>query len=160
MWSSERRIQSLDPPLSEDGELRLVLIERHPGDPKRGFVPSYVFAMTNRYTGNEMGRISLRLGDTEHIRMYAGHIGYTVEPLFRGNHYAERSCRLILPLAVSHGFREIWITCNPDNGASRRTLERLGAELIEIVDVPRGNPLWLRGERRKCRFRLMLSNEG
>jgi tagatose 1,6-diphosphate aldolase len=62
----------------------------------------------------------------------------------------------VLPLARRHGFRELWITCNPDNVASRRTCERLGAELIDIVDVPRDNAVYGPGSERKCRYRLAL----
>lgn len=144
------------PALAQDEELTLELVERYFGDATRAFVPAYVFAMKNVNTGEEMGRISLRVGDTPHLRMYAGHIGYAVDWPFRGNHYAERSCRLLLPLARAHQMRELWITCNPDNQASRRTLERLGAELVEIVDVPPSSSFYLRGERRKCRYRIML----
>ena len=37
--------------------------------------------------------------------------------------------RLLLPLARRHGLQTVWITCNPDNWASRRTCELAGAEL-------------------------------
>lgn len=144
------------PALAQDGELTLVLVERYFGDAAREFVPAYVFAMKHRSTGQEMGRISLRVGDTPHLRMYAGHIGYAVDWPFRGNHYAERSCRLLLALARAHLMRELWITCNPDNHASRRTLERLGAQFVEIVDVPPSSAMYWQGERRKCRYRLVL----
>src|SRR5215204_4797163 len=73
-----------------------------------------------------------------------------------GHRFAERSCRLILPLARRHGFDTLWITCNPDNVASRRTCERLGAELVGIVDVPPDNDVYERGSERKCRYRLAL----
>ena len=42
------------------------------------------------------------------------------------------------------------ITCNPDNLPSRRTLERLGGDLLEIVDLPPDNDMYQRGERQKC----------
>jgi tagatose 1,6-diphosphate aldolase len=86
--------------------------------------------------------------------MYYGHIGYNVFPPARGRHLAERACRLVLPLARAYGMRELWITCNPENVASRRTCERLGATLMEVVDLPEGFPLYQRGERQKCRYRL------
>jgi predicted acetyltransferase len=148
----------VSPTLEHDGELELELVERRPGDSIRGYVPSYIFVMRNRFTRAVMGRINLRVGDNQDLWMYAGHVGYSVDRQFRGNHYAERSCRLLLPLARAHSFSELWITCNPENTASRRTLERLGAELVEIVDLPRENPMYLRGDRRKCRFRLRLSD--
>jgi tagatose 1,6-diphosphate aldolase len=52
--------------------------------------------------------------------------------------------------------KTLWITCNPDNYASRRTCERLGAEMVEIVPLPSNNVLYQRGEREKCRYRLDL----
>ena len=145
-----------DPRLETDGELVLDLVEHQHADPNRGIVPAYVFAMRNRFAGVHVGRISLRIGNNDHLRLYAGHIGYAVDRPYRGNHYAERSCRLLLPLARAHGMKELWITSNPDNFPSRRTLERLGAELVEVVEIPPDNPLYRRGERQKCRFRLEL----
>ena len=62
----------------------------------------------------------------------------------------------MLPLARKHGFKTIWITCNPDNFASRRTCELLGAQMIEIVDLPEDNEMYQRGEHQKCRYRLDL----
>jgi tagatose 1,6-diphosphate aldolase len=103
-----------------------------------------------------VGRLGFRIGSNHTIEHYAGHIGYEVSPAFRGNRLAERSCRLVLPLARRHGFRELWITCNPDNWPSRRTCERLGAQLIDIVDVPRESELYSHGNERKCRYLLTL----
>ena len=50
----------------------------------------------------------------------------------------------------------LWITCNPDNLASRRTCERLGAKLVETVPIPKTHTFYQRGERAKCRFLLEL----
>jgi len=127
-----------------------------------GIAPQYTFWMrlspgaTPRPAVPMAGSISLRLADTYNIEWYLGHIGYHVLPPARGHRYAERACRLILPLARAHGFRSLWITCNPDNTPSRRTCERLGAELVEIIPVPRENPLYQQGDREKCRYRLEL----
>jgi tagatose 1,6-diphosphate aldolase len=144
----------IDPGPLADGELELALVETKPGDPARQWLPNYVFEM--RVAGHKAGGINLRIGYTHNIVMYGGHIGYGVEPEFRGHHYAERACRLILPLAKAHGLDTIWITCNPDNIASRRTMERLGAELVEIVPLPEDNDQYARGDREKCRYRLDL----
>ena len=77
-------------------------------------------------------------------------------PPARGRRYAERSCRLLFPLARAHGIKTLWITCNPDNFASRRTCERLGMRLIDTVPVPDTDPLYARGDRVKCRYRIEL----
>jgi len=102
------------------------------------------------------GTVGLRIGTTRDLELYYGHLGYNVFPPARGNRYAERACRLLLPVARAHGMTHVWITCNPDNHASRRTCERLGAELVDVVAIPPGHTLYVRGEREKCRYRLDL----
>jgi len=139
-----------------DRDLWLDLRAREPANTTRGWVPAYRFAMRIDGVDHPAGRISLRVGSTHTIENYAGHIGYEVTPAFRGARLAERSCRLILPLARRHGFEELWITCNPGNLASRRTCERLGAELIEIVSVPPDNDVFEPGSEVKCRYKLVL----
>jgi len=44
----------------------------------------------------------------------------------------------------------MFITCNPDNIPSRRTCEKLGLLLQEIVDLPEDNDMYKEGERQKC----------
>ena len=139
-----------------DGDLALVLESEQPGDPARGYVPTYVFQMVRLPSGEEVGHISLRIGSSPHILFYAGHLGYGVHREHRGHHYAARACRLLLPLARAHGIRSLWITCNPDNTASRRTCELAGARFVEIVDLPEDSDMYQRGERQKCRYRLDL----
>jgi predicted acetyltransferase len=132
---------------------------RNPGDPVRGHVPYYYFWMHLRGPNVPVeiaGSVSLRIGDTLDLRMYVGNIGYNVFPPARNHHYAERSSRLLLDIARAHGMSELWITCNPDNWASRRTCERLGSQMIDIVAVPADHPLYERGEREKCRYLLKL----
>jgi predicted acetyltransferase len=139
-----------------DGDLELILIHKYPGNHAIGHVPTYQFKMTHVGQHTEIGHINLRIGTTDHIVMYAGHIGYGVHPEYRGRRYAARACRLLLPLARSHGLKTLWITCNPENLASRRTCELAGAELVEIVELPPGNEMYRRGERKKCRYRIGL----
>ncbi|HEY1683266.1 MAG TPA: GNAT family N-acetyltransferase [Tepidisphaeraceae bacterium] len=138
---------------------------RQPGRSAEGRVPAYHFWL--RITGGAAreqigadstiaGGIALRIGRGKDIEMYYGHIGYHVYPPSRGHHYAERAVRLLLPLAKLHGLKELWITANPENAASRRTCERLAGDCVEVVDVPSGHPLHFRGETRKCRYRMVI----
>jgi predicted acetyltransferase len=145
-----------DPGRLVDGDLALVLYEVYPGDARRDHVPAYRFRMMRAGQKQEVGRIELRVGNSDHIVLYAGHIGYRVLPLYRGHHYAARSCTLLIPLARRHGLNPLWITCNPDNYASRRTCELAGATLVEIVDLPEDTDMYQMGERQKCRYRLDL----
>ena len=118
-------------------------------------VPTYNFQMMSISQEEKMGQINLRVGSTSHVEQYAGHIGYGVSPSHRGHHYAARSVKLLLPLARLLGINPVWITCDPENAASRRSLEIAGAELVEIVDVPETCGIRkFGGKLLKCRYRL------
>lgn len=147
----------LEPGELVDADLRLAVADRVPGVPAKGLVPAYEFSMIAAETTRPVGRISLRLGADDFLVNFAGQIGYGVEEPFRGRRYAARSCALLFPLARAHGFEELWITCNPDNVASRRTCEIAGGELIEIVELPVDCDMYRRGERLKCRYRVDLA---
>ena len=139
-----------------DGRLRLVLVERTPANPIQDRAPSYGFTIAHADTNEPVGRIALRVGNSDYIRLYAGHIGYRVEEPYRGNHYAARSCRLLFPLARLHGLNPLWITCNPENIASRRTCELAGGDYVETVALPEDCDMDRIGERHKCRYRIDL----
>lgn len=145
-------MQSLPPPprslRCDDVSLRFIRIV--PGDPSRGFVPSYHFRIIVEGT-HDVGHINLRVGDTEHVRLYAGHIGYEIIEPYRGNRYAYQACCAIAPF-VRVLMTDAWITCNPDNIASARTIERLGARFVEEIEVPKENPLYERGILGKRRY--------
>ncbi|MDE2727613.1 MAG: GNAT family N-acetyltransferase, partial [Gemmatimonadota bacterium] len=83
-------------------------------------------------------------------------IGYSVDPPYRGRRLAARSCLLILPLARAHGINPLWITCNPENTASRRTCEIIGSTLVETVPIPPTDPLYRWDTKWKCRYRVDL----
>ena len=143
-----------NPGLLIDGDLRLILKQAADADSSLGLVPAYRFDMTRTDDGTRMGTIDLRLGDNDLLIKYAGQIGYGVDPEHRGNRYAARSVRLLLPLAFTHGIRPTWITCNPDNWPSRRSCELAGGTMVEIVDLPADTDMYRRGERQKCRYRF------
>lgn len=117
-------------------------------------VPTYFFRMLRADSGEELGRINLRVGSTAHVEKYGGHIGFDVTPAHRGHRLAARSVRLLIPLAKQLGLDPVWITCDPENTASRRTLELAGAQYVETVDVPADCCIFQSGHPRKCRYRL------
>lgn len=110
--------------------------------------------MMHAESSEELGSIRLRNGSTVHVERYAGHIGYAVHEAHRRHHYAARSVRLLVPLARRLGLDPLWITCDPENAASRRTLEIAGARFVEIVDVPADCAIFQTGHPRKCRYRI------
>jgi tagatose 1,6-diphosphate aldolase len=144
----------LDSDPLRDGELRLVLAERRPADPAEGWVPMLMFDMLVEGEPRPVGRLHLRIGDNEHLRRHAGHVGSEVEPAWRGHRFAARAVALVLPVEARCGIDPVWITCNPDNVASIRTLEIVGAERVGEVDLPPDTDMYRDGERPKVRFRI------
>jgi predicted acetyltransferase len=141
-----------------------------PADTLHGIAPGYTFWMKIRHEQLPLpplrnravldvdiaGSISLRIGHSPNLDFYLGHIGYHVLPPARGHRFAERACRLLLPLARHHGHTALYITCNPDNLGSRTTCERLGATYLNTLPVPKENSLYSQGDRQKLRYRLDL----
>lgn len=138
-------------------EIALRLDHTFPGDPVRGWVPAYYFDILDR-EGQKVGNCDLRIGHTEGL-YYGGNIGYAVEEPYRGHHYAEKACRLLFRLAQRHGLGYLIITCQPSNLPSRRTCERLGGQLLEIVELPEDNDMRVRdGHTRECVYRFELTS--
>lgn len=120
-----------------------------PGNINLGFVPFYHYRVFVNST--DVGHINLRIGDTEHVRFYAGHIGYEIATAHRGHRYALQACLALAPFARLISPEHV-ITCDPDNYASYRTIKLLGTTFIDEVSVPIHDPNYLRGSRIKQRF--------
>lgn len=136
-----------------DDDLELKLKSTEDAIPVKNYVPVYHFEMVNKNTGEKMGQIDLRVGFNENIK-YGGNIGYTVDEKFRGHKYAARAVKLLLPFAKKHGLNEVFITCNPENAPSRRTIEIAGGQFVEVSDLPPDNDEYKLGHKQKSRYRL------
>jgi len=134
-----------------DGTITLRLIERNPGGDA---IPPYYYYDIYDADG-PAGKISVRIGDNAHS-YYNGHIGYEIDAAHRGRRYALRACRLVLSVVRAHGMRRIYLTCGESNIASRRTIEGLGAALLEIADIPESCFFWRPGIEKYCIYRLEL----
>ncbi len=137
----------------QNDEIHLVLERTVDGNDK-GWVPSYHFAIYHR-DGIKMGTCDLRIGHNVGL-YYGGNIGYRIEEPYRGHHYAAKACLLLFQLARKHDLGYLIITCNPDNYASRKTCEYVGAKLLEIAQLPEDNDMRDDGETEKYIFRIEL----
>ena len=121
-------------------------------------VPARFYRILND-AGKHVGNINLRLPSDQNtgeaITRFAGHVGYEVFPEHRGHRYAAQAVRLLIPAARDGGLHTLWITCDPENMASRRTLELAGAEYVETVAVMYHHAIFLAGHPRKCRYRIV-----
>ncbi|MCP8968448.1 GNAT family N-acetyltransferase [Ectobacillus ponti] len=143
-----------------DGEIQLVPLKYIPADYEKGFVPAYEFGIAPaNNAGLMMGKIQLRVGDNENT-FYGGHVGYMVRDVFRGNNYAAKACLLVRKVAAAHDMEKLIISCNPNNMPSKRTCEKTGARLRDIVEVPPHHDLYQRGERETCIYELDVPSTG
>ena len=144
----------LDTEFLKNDEIQLQLEKTVDGDEKRNWVPAYHFFISSP-NGTKMGTCDLRIGYNDNL-YYGGHIGQRVFPEYRGNHYAGKACLLLFQLAVKHNMEYLYITCNPDNYASRKTCEYAGGTLLEITELPEGNEMRENGEFEKCIYQFNL----
>lgn len=76
--------------------------------------------------GDVVGRISVRFALNDFLLARGGHIGYAVRPAFRRRGYATEILRQGLDIARKHGVGSILVTCNDENIASAKVIERCG----------------------------------
>lgn len=119
-----------------------------------GNVPVYFFRI-HRADGVEVGHCDLRVGLNDRL-MFAGNIGYGVWQKHRGHHYAAKACRILFTIAKELGMTELLITCDPDNGASMRTCELAGCQLLAISPLPKDCIDYRMGARYKCQYHKVL----
>lgn len=96
-----------------------------------------------------IGRCEYR-NETGQDLWYYGHVGYVIYPPYRGENFAYRAClKMFDLLKKERGLSEFVITCNPDNIASRKTIEKMDAEFIKLIDVDQDHELYKLGDHQK-----------
>ena len=114
--------------------LDLKLIDTFKGNDKE--LPFYWYEIILKSINKPIGKISIRIGNNYHS-YYNGNIGYEIDKVFRGNNYAYVACKMILAVAKEHKMNKLYLTCNYDNIASYKTIEKLGARFIEEIIPPK-----------------------
>lgn len=130
-----KNFRFIEPGLLVDDDLELRVKELCPFNPEKGHVPEYKFEMVHTGTKAVMGVIDLRVGLTEKLKEFGGHVGYEVAEEYRGHKYAARSFKLLLPLIQQLGINPVVITCHPGNIPSIKTIELVGARLVATKEV-------------------------
>lgn len=123
-----------------DDEIHLLLVAMNEAVPEKKWVPSYGFDIC-LLDGTKVGICNLKIDNTE-LTKYCGNIGYSIIENYRGNKYSLRASKLLLKLAQMHNLKYVAITCAPDNFASNRICELLGAKFIENVFVPESHEMY------------------
>ena len=113
--------------------LTLKLISYYEGNEKE--LPYYWFDIIENVSQTSVGKISIRIGHNYHS-YYNGNIGYEIDEEYRGNNYAYKACKMLIDVAKYHNMDKIYLSCDIDNIASYKTIEKLGGKLIEEVQPP------------------------
>lgn len=104
----------------------------------KGFVPeTFLLAFAE---GELVGRVSIRHTLNDFLLQVGGHIGYGVRPAFRRRGYATAILSHALVIVRDLGVDKALVTCDDDNVASARTIERSGGVLHNVVESPAGGP--------------------
>jgi predicted acetyltransferase len=83
-----------------------------------------------------VGRLMLRHSLNDFLRRVGGHIGYIVVPGYRRRGHATEMLRQSLDLARTVGLQKVLVTCDEENVASRRTIEKCGGEYEDTLSSP------------------------
>ena len=117
-----------------DGEIKLVLKSQDQPD-EDGNLPRYGFSIIHIKDNEDIGVVYFAV-DTSRRQYLRGHLSYGISPAYSGHNYAMKACKLIKHVALAHGFKRLFIGSGYDNIASRKTIEKLGANPVTINDVP------------------------
>ncbi|HXQ00358.1 MAG TPA: GNAT family N-acetyltransferase [Solirubrobacteraceae bacterium] len=91
------------------------------------------------FVGAELvGRISIRHELNDFLTNFGGHIGYCVRPAYRRRGYASEILRQGLVIVRAEGVDRVLVTCDDDNAASARVIERNGGVLEDVRAHPEG----------------------
>ena len=124
--------------LTERGCRRLVdVLLAAAGEPEdageTGKVPCEFYWVTDGAPEEVVGFLALRYPLNTWLFEEGGHIGYSVRPSRRREGHASRALGLAVQRAAALGIERALVTCDDDNLASARTIERNGG-------VVRGHP--------------------
>ena len=114
-------------------EIELKLIDVYPAN--KGAIPFYWWNIHLKFNNVKIGSISFRIGHNYHS-YYNGNIGYEIDEEYQGNNYAYKACKMLIDVAKYHKINRIFFSCDYDNIASYKTIEKLGGKLIEEVQPP------------------------
>jgi predicted acetyltransferase len=88
-----------------------------------------------------LGLVSLRHMLNARLSIEGGHVGYAVRPAFRRKGYATLMLALVLEKALQMGIHQALVTCDDDNLASARVIEKNGGILENKTTSPVSNKL-------------------
>jgi predicted acetyltransferase len=100
-------------------------------------VASTYYWIVDSAAGAVLGFLNLRHELNDFLLEEGGHIGYSIRPARRREGHAGRALALAVRRAADLGLDRVLLTCDDDNDASRRTIERNGGVLEDVRGIKR-----------------------
>ncbi|MCH5287695.1 MAG: GNAT family N-acetyltransferase [Christensenellaceae bacterium] len=104
-----------------------------------GFAPATQFVCVRVSDGRIVGMLDVRHRFNDFLRLYGGHIGYSVRPDERRKGYASWMLAHALPHCRELGIDRVLISCIAGNEGSRRTILKNGGVYESTVHEPKEN---------------------
>ena len=98
-------------------------------------VGSDTYWLVDDETDYFIGEVHIRHRLNEALKLCGGHIGYAVRYHEWNKGYGTQMLGLALKKAKEKGFSKVLVTCDDDNTASARVMEKNGLELHDKVEV-------------------------
>lgn len=89
-------------------------------------VPSSTYFAIREGDGRLVGMVNIRHALNDHLMSFGGHIGYSVRPTEQRKGYATQMLGLALKICAGLGIHRALLTCNTENTASARTIQKHG----------------------------------
>jgi predicted acetyltransferase len=110
-------------PIDEaEAYLRRIKHYQHVAGLPIGFVPAGVDWLVD--AGEFIGHVSVRHGLSAALERRGGHLGYAVRPSKHGRGYGSELLKRVLPHVRNLGVQKALVTCDNDNAASRKIIEK------------------------------------
>jgi predicted acetyltransferase len=105
-------------------------------DMKHDALPGFVnsTALFGFVSEEIVGKVNFRHSLNEKLMKVGGHIGYGVVSEHRGKGYAREMLKQTLAIALQHGLKRVLITCDEDNVASAKVIEKNGGVFENYYD--------------------------
>lgn len=124
---------------------RLTVVTDHEIDltvPKGSEGHNNVFDIYLHNTDELIGIIWYDRGSDKEFTKYYGNVGYEIKEKYNGNYYALKALKLLKNVMLNDDIKTMIFNILPENIASRKTVEKLGARILCYRPVPKKHKLY------------------
>lgn len=98
-------------------------------------VQATLYMAMRKIDENIIGCVELRHDLNDELKVLGGHVGYSVAPEERRKGYATEILRQVILKAKEFGIASLMLTCDAENIASERTIQKCGGVLEKEAPI-------------------------